>query len=256
MTAGRVAPAPLGHKTERLMFFSKKRLGLMLSLACLFISVIQYIPYHIFLLGGSVAAEISYLLISGAVELLLPVIFSVVLLFLSCERKTGRLLLSCLTLSLPRIGFYAPYFYMELYELGFELVDAILLSLLIAVAFSLLFGSFVLLLYAAMRYSYRKIADGYKKKVAPSLLAMLSGGGAFDFSQPRAKIIAPSAIISFIASLPMLKTVEFFINYGGSFVFAEILSIVLEVIYLLLLFVASHFIAVSFAGALARGGER
>ncbi len=230
------------------MFFSKKRLTIMLSLACLVISVIEYVPYHLFLIGGSTAAEITYLLISGTVDLLLPVIFSTVILALSAERKRGLLLVDCLLLSLPRAAYFAPYFYMELFAVGMEVTEAVLLSILIGLSLSLGFGAFLLLLYGASTLSYRKICKQFKKMSAPSLSLMLKDGGAFDFSRPSARIIAPSSIIAFIVSLPIVGTVEFFVNYGASFVFTEILSIILEVALLLIIFVASHALAVKFAG--------
>ena len=233
------------------MFFSKKRLTLMLSIACFFISVIEYIPYHIFLNTDSAAAKIIYLLISNAVELLLPVLFATMLLARSGDFSRGGMLLSCLCLSIPRIGFYAPYFYMEIFGLGFDSGVTILLSLLIALAFAIGFGVLILLLYGASVFAYNKEVKKYGKTRAISLSDMLNDGDVFDFSRPRAKIIAPSVIIAFILSLPIYSVVEFFVSYGGSFIFEEILYIILEVLYLLGIFVFGHFLAVRFAGAVA-----
>ncbi len=223
----------------------------MLSLACLILSAIEYLPYHLFLIKGASAAEIIYLLISGAVDLCLPVLFAAVLLVRSDERGRGGTLLDCLLLSLPRVAFYAPYFYMELFALGLELLEAILLALLIGILLSLAFGLFTLLLYGVSLYSYKRRCKSIKRKKAPSLSEMLTDGGAFDFSHPRAAIIAPSVILSFVANLPVVRAVEFFVNYGGSFVFIEILSIILETVFLLLLFLLSHILTVKFVAAIA-----
>ena len=232
------------------MFFSKKRLTLMLSTACLFISLIEYIPYHIFCNTGSTVSEIIYLLFSNAFDLLLPVIFSAMLLARSDELGRGGILLSCLCLSLPRILFYAPYFYMEFFALGFEVTLAVSLAILIGLFFSIGFGLFTLLLYGISILSYKKKCDDYKKGAAPSLSKMLTDGGVFDFSKPKASIIAPAVIVSFILSIPIYRIIEFFISYGGTFIFAEILSIILEIVYLLCLFVLAHFFAVKFVGAI------
>ena len=224
----------------------------MLSIACLFISVIEYIPYHIFLSTASTVAEIVYLLISNAVELLLPVLFAAMLLARSCDLSRGKIILCCLSISLPRIGFYAPYFYMELFDLGLGNAATVLLSILIALGFSIGFGLLTLLLYAASLLAYNKRCKEYKKTAAPSLSDMLKDGDVFDFSRPSAAIIAPSAIISFILSLPIYSVIEFFVSYGGTFIFAEILYIIFEIVYLLLLFLLAQFLAVKFAGSIAK----
>ena len=231
------------------MFFSKKHLTLMLSIACLVISVIEYIPYHIFLNTASVAAEVIYLLISGAVDLLLPVIFAAVLLVKSTEKRRVTLL-TALALSVGRIAFYAPYFYMELFALGMELTGAVLLSLLIGLLLSLCFGAFTLLLYAVSLCAYKKRCKGFKKGKVPSLSSTLEDGGVFDFSRGRVAVLSPSVIIAFVLSLPFVRTVEFFVNYGESFVFTEILSIIIEVVYALVLYILAQVAVTKFVGAI------
>ncbi len=238
------------------MFFSKKHLTLMLSVACFFVSIIEYLPYHIFCNTESTVAEMIYLLLSNAFDLLLPILFASMLLARSGEFKGGKILLCTLCLALPRIAFYAPYFYMEFFALGFEAGIAVALAFVIGLVFSLGFGVFTLLLYAISIFTYRGKCKEYKKTKAPSLSDMLTNGDVFDFSKPRAAIIAPSVIISFIFSLPFYRIVEFFISYGGTFIFEEILSIILEVLYLLGLFVVAHILAVKFVGAILNGEKR
>ena len=46
--------------------------------------------------------------------------------------------------------------------------------------------------------------------------------------------------------------IEFFVSYGGTFIFAEILYIIFEIVYLLLLFLLAQFLAVKFAGSIAK----
>ena len=241
------------------MFFSKKRLTLMLSLACLLLSIIEYIPEHFVLLPTNLYPEVAdykelcgiiSTILSTVIDFMLPVVFAGVVLVRSTEKRTGSLMLTTLWLSLPRMAYYAPYFYMDLFSRGLEGGEAATLALIFALFASLGFGAFVLILYAISRHAYKKQCKRYKKKLVPSLADMLRDGAVFDYSHARVALLAPSLIFAFIINLPIYETVMFFVNYGSSFVFAEILSISLEILFLLGVFVFTHFINSKFVGAM------
>jgi hypothetical protein len=241
------------------MFFSRKRLTLMLSLACLLLSIIEYIPEHFLLLPTNLYPEVAeYREICGiistvfstAIDFMLPVMFAGVILVRGAEKRTGGLILTALWLSLPRMAYYAPCFYMDLFSRGLEVSEAVTLALIFALFAALGFGIFVLILYAFSHHAYKRRCKKHKKKIAPSLLDMLRDGAVFDYSHARVALLAPPIIFAFIINLPIYETVIFFVNYGSSFVFAEILSIGLEVLFLLGVFLLTHFLNSKFIGAL------
>ena len=231
----------------------------MLSLACLLLSIIEYIPEHFVLLPTNLYPEVAEYkefcgivstILSTAIDFMLPVIFAGVILVLSTEKRTGGLILTALWLSLPRMAYYAPYFYMDLFSRGIMVGEAVTLALIFALFAALGFALFVLILYAISRHVYTKRSKKHKKKLAPSLPDMLRDGAVFDYSHARVALLAPSLIFAFIVNLPIYETVMFFVNYGSSFVFAEILSIGLEVLFLLGIFLLTHFVNSKFIGAL------
>ena len=231
----------------------------MLSLACLLLSIIEYIPEHFVLLPINLypqveeykeLAGIISTLLSTVIDFMLPLMFAAVVLVRSTEKRTGALLLTVLWLSLPRMAYYAPYFYMDLFSRGLSGGEAVALALIFALFSALGFGVFVLILYAISRHAYKKRCKRHKKKLTPSLADMLNDGGVFDYSHDLVAILAPAAIFAFIINLPVYETVMFFVNYGSSFVFSEILSICLEVVFLLAVFVFTQFVNAKFVGAL------
>ena len=231
----------------------------MLSLACLLLSIIEYIPEHFVLLPINLypqveeykeLAGIISTLLSTVIDFMLPLMFAAVVLVRSTEKRTGALLLTVLWLSLPRMAYYAPYFYMDLFSRGLSGGEAVALALIFALFSALGFGVFVLILYAISRHAYKKRCKRYKKKLTPSLADMLNDGGVFDYSHDLVAILAPAAIFAFIINLPVYETVMFFINYGDTFVFSEILSICLEMVFLLAVFVFTQFVNAKFVGAL------
>ena len=233
----------------------------MLSLACLLLSIIEYIPEHFVLLPTNLYPEVAqYKEVAGVIstvvstvtDFMLPLLFAAVVLVLSTERRTGRLLLTLLCLSLPRMGYYAPYFYMDLFSRGLEVTEAVTLAVIFALFASLAFGVFVLILYAISLRAYKVRCKRYKKKLTPSLTDMLKDGAVFDYSHDRVALLAPSAIFAFIINLPVYETVTFFINYGDTFVFSEILSISLEVVFLLGIFVFAQLVNAKLVGALIK----
>ena len=231
----------------------------MLSLACLLLSIIEYIPEHFVLLPTNLYPEVAEYkeicgiistILSTAIDFMLPVVFAGVILVRSTEKHTGGLILTALWLSLPRMAYYAPYFYMDLFSRGLMVDEAVTLALIFALFAALGFGVFVLVLYAISRHAYKIQCKRYKKKLVPSLADMLRDGAVFDYSHARVALLTPSLIFAFIINLPIYETVMFFVNYGSSFIFAEILSIGLEVLFLLGVFLLTHFVNSKFLGAL------
>ena len=231
----------------------------MLSLACLLLSIIEYIPEHFVLLPTNLYPEVAEYkelagivstVLSTVIDFMLPLMFAAVLLVRSTEKRTGALFVITLCLSLPRMAYYAPYFYMDLFSRGIEATEAVTLAVIFALFAALAFGAFVLILYAISRSVYKRQCKKYKKKLVPSLSDMLKDGAVFDYSHARVRLLAPPAIVAFIINLPVYDTVTFFINYGDTFVFSEILSISIEILFLLGVFVLTQLVNSKFVGAL------
>ncbi|MBR5448537.1 MAG: hypothetical protein IKV43_00975, partial [Clostridia bacterium] len=190
-------------------------------------------------------------ILSTIVDFMLPMVFAAVVLVRSTEKRTGALLVTILCLSLPRMAYYAPYFYMDIFTRSqIDVSEAVTLAVVFALFAALAFGVFVLILYAISRSAYKRQCKKYKKKLVPSLADMLKDGAVFDYSHARVRLLAPSLIFAFIINLPVYDTVIFFINYSDTFVFSEILSICLEVLFLLGVFAFTQFVNAKFVGAL------
>lgn len=238
------------------MFFSKKRLSLMLFCVYSLLAVIEYIPHHIFSLTGNPVASYIYLAISAVVDFLLPPLLATVMLVRWGERG-GRMALDGLLVSSSRIFFYLPYFYMTFYSMGIDSGEAILLGALVSVGAALAFFGFTVLLFLFARLMHRsqRAREGISVPVKESLPSALRSGGVLDFSAKAAPILFVMALASFIVNLPIVDTVSLIVNYGDSLRFAEILTVILDAVIQLVLFVLTHFICFKFKDALLLSKE-
>ena len=239
------------------MFFSKKRLTLMLFCFSTALAMLEYLPQHIFSLTGSLAASYVYLGLSTVVDALLPPLLATVVLVRFCDVGTGRATLGCLAVSSSRVFFYLPYFYMYFYGMGADSIDALLLGAGVALIAVLAFFGYVMLLYLLARLMHRaqRARVGSKNVTRESLYTALKSGDVFDFAGFAAPIVFVIALASFIVNLPIVDTVSLIVNYGDSIRFGEVLSVILDVAIQLLLFVFTHFICFKFKDALMSAEE-
>ena len=239
------------------MFFSKKLFTLMMFCAYALLSIIEYIPYHASVLYSSLTANVIFMAAEAVLDFLLPAILATVMLTEWCEKKTGKVFLSALLVSLGRIFFYAPYFYLDLFARGAEVGEGILISLLFASLSVVGFVAVSALLFLLARYVHIRGLSGKRRSLDPrlSLKESIAEGGSFDTSRRGVRVVFSISLTAFLVNLikgPVADTVTFLVNHFDSFRMNEIFTIILDVLFLLLLMLLSQLVCTRFARALIR----
>lgn len=223
-------------------------------LVCLYslIALIEYIPRHIFLTTGSPAASYVHLGISSVAGFILPALLATVALVRYCDCGMGRTLLLIGAVSLSRLIYSVPSYYLQFFSLGLDTGGAVGLSVLVSLGEALIYSAYVLLLFFFARLMHRSQRVGQKATDTPrkTLLSALKSGDVFDFGAKSAPIIFVIALASFIVNLPIGDTVTLIIDYGDTLRFTEVLSVILDVILQLVLFILTHVLCFKFKSAL------
>jgi len=141
--------------------------------------------------------------------------------------------------------------------MGIDSTEAFLLGALVSVGAALAFFGFVMLLFLFARLMHRsqRAREGISVPVKESLASALRSGSALDFSAKAAPLMFIMALASFIVNLPIVNTVSLILNYGDSIRFGEILTVILDVVIQLMLFLLTHFVCFKFKDALLASKE-
>lgn len=224
-------------------------------LLCLYslLAVIEYIPYHIYALTDGLGWSVAHLAISGVFDFLLPPMLATVLLVRWCDTNTRRTLLECLIISLSRILYYTPHFYLYFFSMGLDTGDAIPFAVLIGLLYSIGFALYSMLLFLVGRLVHLKKAKAKTAvQIKESLRDMLSEGASFDFSMAGVGILFSISLVSFIVNLPFVDTMSLVVNYGDSIRMDEIFAVILDVLFRLALMLACQLLTTKFAAALTK----
>ena len=218
--------------------YSKTRKHLRISL--LILSLLQfalfYYPYYFYdkLNSDFLIVLSSYVI--NFFEQLLPLIAAVVI---SVTRKRGLLpkLTPSLLISLTRITYALPYFYVVLVNDVWDSIEALLIGLAISAAYML--GFFI------QTFICVAIIGFFEKKSNSDERAMSK---IFDFEDKTNFAIAMAAffmLILFIVIELVRNTIPFIIDYKGSIKVEEILTMVLAYV-LLIIYTVIHYALVCY----------
>ncbi len=218
--------------------FSKTRKRLRISL--LVLSLLQfalfYYPYYLYdrLNNDFLIVLSSYVI--NFFEQLLPLIAAVVI---SLTRKRGLLpkLVPSLLISLTRITYALPYFYVILVNDVWDSIEAILLGLAISAAYMLGFFIQTFICVAIISFFENKSSSDERE---PSKI--------FDFEDKTNFAIAMAAffmLILFIVTELVRNTIPFIRDYKGSIKAEEILTMVLAYV-LLIIYTVIHYAVSSY----------
>lgn len=216
----------------------RKHLTLFAFIAVCAVSLIQYIPYHIFF--SSSDANLGYIAakLSVAYEFILPPFVALVALAVYSRRSAGRVIGSIAIISLGRAMYFLPFGYMSAFSAGYDSVDSLLLSVAELSGSYFSFGVFSLALFCIALLVIGKMYG--KSNLPASVSHALSGNGIFDFSDIGVRTVFILVAIAFALNMPYADVIGFIADFGSSFTAEEIFSIILDILYRPLLLFISH----------------
>lgn len=225
---------------------AKNRAELKLSLLLIFTYIFSFSLYCIsnFLFPNEFLAYTLYF-IKNAISSMFPIIALVLILPAYSERKVKGALISAIKFSLIPILYSFPAYAFEYAYAGYTIDFVLLLSLGSTILSSITVYAELLLLLLLFVFVFKNCE---KKKGASDLNiknALAEENSAFNFSSSATLGFLSSAGAIFIYNIAreIYDTVIFLINYEGTYSTNEIVYIMYRYIYILLIFVISHYSA-------------
>ena len=237
-----------------------KKLFLFSTFAFVFANLFIYFLFHI----PTLVLEESYewleytrLFITKFLEFILPTVASTVLFVGYREIGMKRTLLRAMYLSLPRIVYLLPYYYVYYIVMAYDSIESITLSALVTLfGTALQFGE-TLLLFAIIRiFSRMPIVKSLKEKLpvnqqkkppksvarelirdAENLLSdNMTRGNVFDFAHRENIGIFASVFFVFIINLvrELIESIAFIVECGGNLFTDEVIYITACYLFLLI----------------------
>lgn len=222
----------------------KNKLKSSAPFALFLISLFDFLVYYIInlLFWESDAAVYTAYYVSRFFEFALPIFAAAIMLTHAQTMK--RALLSALLLSLPRLVYTIPYYYLDYVYDIYDSKEAILLSLATSAAVILFVSLKTYIFYAVMRFFIKRAGiDAPTFPIKP-----------FDLERPEAFGILAASLTAFLVSLgfEIYDTVVFFIEAGTRYRTSEILSIVGSYVFLIAAFILTHAISCLLASYLKK----
>ncbi len=212
------------------------------------LSVIEYALYHVEYLfsgtgAGGVLGYVRYY-VTEAWEFMLPAVAAMLMLIILAYSGYKRSLIFGALITLSRIFYYLPWYYMYyIYNMGFDSLESIFFSLLTSVAFAILayleavlfFGIAVGVLYLSRR------GEG---DALPYLRGAMPHHDALDVTRGAGMLLGVISLVAFVrrALIITVDTVTFFINHGANYRPNEVISILIDYLYALLLLIITHLV--------------
>lgn len=174
--------------------------------------------------------------ITRFLDIVLPLLAATVL-FLSAQSYTLRhvLLLRAPLLTLPRLCYLLPYYYLYFFSSGYDTLESLPQALLAGLTECLLIYLYFILLTLLMRLVYRRSAQGASPVVA------MRWQGPFALQAPCPAAALAAAAIPFLYQLgtDVADTVSFLIKNGSSYDTADVLTLLLCYLFDLAVLLAS-----------------
>ena len=208
---------------------------LYLSLAYLLTYALYHITYFVFNYEWLYYVQ---LFVRKATYMLIPLASSAVILAISAYKSTKEALLRAIPLSLVRMLYFIPYFYMMNYTdmWGFASGEAILYALLFAFG-EVIISYVICILVFALMYLIVK-----KKSGEEDFSAVMDKYASLNLESPVsiAFMICSSLVFVYFFVMEIIDTVSFIKDASGSFYTSEIIYIIASFIFdIALLFI--HF---------------
>ena len=225
---------------------AKNRAELKLSLLLIFTYIFCFSLYCVsnFLFPNKFLAYTLYF-IRNAISSIFPIIALVLILPAYSKRKVKGALISAIKFSLIPILYSFPTYAFQYAYAGYTIDFVLVLSLGSTIFSSITVYAELLLLLLLFVFVLKKCE---KKKGASDLNiknALSEEISAFNFSSPTTLgfLSAAGAIFIYNIACELYDTVIFLINYEGTYSTNEIVYIMYRYLYILLIFLVSHYLA-------------
>ena len=143
---------------------------------------------------------------------------------------------SAIPLTLAKLFYTIPYYYLLGISYKFDSIESIMLSLIASIFHLLVFYLHSVLLFFVAKYVFTR-----REKVAPF---RLSEGSVFDLDHSATLSIFAISFAEFVIRLLMeiRQAVSYFIEYVGDYLVSDILYMVFRFIFILAMIFVSHFV--------------
>ena len=216
---------------------TKKHLLSLLSL--FFISALSFVFLYAPTLigaGGTILEHIGIFL-SEFINSGVPVVSAAILTAISYGSRFSKKILLALPFALAKIGYLLPYGFM-IFSAQYEVYFATVISVIYSLVFMLL-ALIEIIVYTSIICAF--INRGFKnQKIAPT-----SRASALNLDAPVTIGVMVSALSRFAVNfiLELIDTVNYFVEYAGTYTLGEIIYIIFSYVMLLIFAMATHFIA-------------
>ncbi len=209
---------------------------------------LYFITFLIFYLGvyvGAMPTAVTYvsLFVRDFALFVIPLLLSLALAAVYVGGKIKRTLIYALYLSLARLAYALPSYYVTYSLDGAPLPQAALLLLIQAVLSLLISYAVLLLLLFTLVFAYGKLTKNSGSPCA-ALDKKCDTGSYFDLHEPLNLAYFATAGVMFVFYLirEMLDTVPYLINYAGSYRLGEIIYISVRYVFILASFIFSYWL--------------
>lgn len=243
---------------------SKKLYGISAAVLCavnLILFLMFYIPIYVLELGSEGWDYFRYFF-TEAVEFIIPPLASAVLFFGAVRDGTRSVLLRAAVLSLPRLVYIFPYYYLYETAYGNDWIESIFLSFLISIAGIIVMWLHLIVLLAVIYLTARALIVRELLSALPplkrekankelrltlnenavkALPTRLSDKGLFNLTLPCVAGVFAACFLEFIIS--MLTEIGYIISHlaeYGSFRSSELVYTISKFILIFLLLFTAH----------------
>ncbi len=197
--------------------------------------LIFYIPNY-FISNNEPLIYISYF-IREFIDSFIPVFSAAVIYFADCDKKLFKRFLSALKLSLPRLIYVIPYYYLYYMSQGFDSLESLMYlsvhSVFLMLVFPVELSLYVII--ASFLGKRRARKTGYK-------LNFEEERGIFDLATPFAFSLFSISLSRFTYDtvMEMRDAISYLVNYAGSYRTSEIIFMLIKFLFVLATLLAMH----------------
>lgn len=234
--------------------------------------LMYFIPYYVVEIGdfasGFEIYEYIRIFLSNFIDFAVPAVASAVLCFCDISQSTGKTILHGLYISLGKLAYLLPYYYLYFMQIsgGNDSAEALAMSALAGVFDTLVLWGNILLFclitrLVAKHFCYRKklseiptlirekLTEKNKKEIMESAkaeaLSISELNKTFDFSNPATVGIFVPAFIQFVLYLipEITTTADYLKTYAGYYRTNEIIYMIVSFLFILASMLVTHLIA-------------
>ena len=245
---------------------NSKKTCLIVALSFIFINILSfclfYIPNYVLMLNIE-WVEYTRVFLNKFFEFILPVVAATVLFLGYTEDGLKKTLIRAVYLSLPRMIYLLPYYYLYYILNWYDSIESISLSSIVTLfGVALFYGQVVLLFWLIRLFARLPVLKEMKKKhplnqqndtpknlraelkaqADIEVAASLSDKAVFNFSKPTSLGFFAATFAGFCINFvrEAIGTVEYLIEYSGNYYLEEIIYITACYLFLLFELLAGH----------------